>query len=126
MSSFNALVNSSITQKTRIISKETFSQNLYIDLIKIYKANVAFATNSQITMMLQDDSKMENADFSSITMFVCTGTNISRALLRKLKQYLPEGIIINSYSMVEAGGGVANIFNPEVENCVGKLFANVS
>ena len=59
-------------------------------------------------------------------MFVCTGTNISRALLRKLKQYLPEGIIINSYSMVEAGGGVANIFNPEVENCVGKLFANVS
>lgn len=102
------------------------SQNLYIDLIKLYKANVAFAPIVQIVMMLQDEAVMEKADFSSMKMFVCTGTNISISLLKKLKEYLPDGMIIISYTMTEAGSGIANIFNPEMENCVGKLSANVS
>lgn len=87
---------------------------------------MAFGASVQISTMLQDNALMKRADFSSVKMFACAGSVISIDLLKQLKEYLQDGIIVVSYSMTEAGGGIANIINPDLQNCVGKLSANVS
>uniref|UniRef100_A0A182JVK1 Mediator of RNA polymerase II transcription subunit 24 n=1 Tax=Anopheles christyi TaxID=43041 RepID=A0A182JVK1_9DIPT len=108
VSGLGVLLNASIVGATRIITRESFSARLLIDLVEQYRVTTLFMPPAQALALL-GDSTIGMADFSSLQQVLCGGGFVSDELKASLGRYLPRRAkFIVGYGLSEIGGGCFN------------------
>lgn len=86
---------------TRIMTCQSFSVELLIELIKSYEINIFQATPYQITLLLQYPS-LDPEDFSKVLMIFAMGSLVSENLRKEFRKTFPKIPLIIGYGMSEA------------------------
>lgn len=84
----------------RIITKQRFSVETFIELIETHKVSSVIMPPSQAMEMVSSD-KLSVSDYSSLRSVIIAGGAMSAALRKKLKENLPIVKFIIAYSMTE-------------------------
>uniref|UniRef100_A0A182P6E2 Mediator of RNA polymerase II transcription subunit 24 n=1 Tax=Anopheles epiroticus TaxID=199890 RepID=A0A182P6E2_9DIPT len=105
VSGLGVLLNATTVGATRIITRESFSARLLIDLVEQFRITTLFMPPAQALTLL-GDATIGMADFSSLQLVLCGGGIVSGELKASFEKYLPKRAkFIVGYGLSEIGGG---------------------
>ncbi|XP_058987071.1 uncharacterized protein LOC101897070 [Musca domestica] len=108
---------------TRVITRQPFTPEHFIELVKKYKiTNVTISPVQAVA--LRECPLFTTENVSTIKLLNCGGGYISKQTLAQIQNTLPRSMICFGYGLTEAGG-VSGYFGLERGNSVGKLVPNI-
>ncbi|XP_055606595.1 uncharacterized protein LOC129754504 [Uranotaenia lowii] len=123
ISGLGTLLTGTMAGATRIVTTNTYSPAIAIDLIEQYRVTAMFVPPSSALDIL-NDSTIGMADFSSLRMVLCGGGQVPAELKRSFEMYLPKGRFAVGYGLSELGGAGCSTAVAYKDNCVGSLGNN--
>lgn len=96
------LLAGTVAGATRVITTQSFTPELQLDLIERYKLTVAFSPPSHIAQLIEYP-RTKKADFSSVKQYVTGGSAVLEDLRKALSDLLPNGEVYVAYGMSELG-----------------------
>uniref|UniRef100_A0A453Z3S0 AMP-dependent synthetase/ligase domain-containing protein n=1 Tax=Anopheles quadriannulatus TaxID=34691 RepID=A0A453Z3S0_ANOQN len=126
VSGLGVLLNATTAGATRIITRQSFSARLLIDLVEQYRITTLFTPPAQALALLGEGT-IGMADFSSVRLVLCGGGAVSGELKSSFEKYLPRrrAKFIVGYGLSEIGGGCFATAGPYKAGAVGTLNAGM-
>jgi 4-coumarate--CoA ligase len=103
LSGFIALVSGTYYGLKRIITHQSFSPRIFIELVETYKIQAIITGPTHVGLLLRYPG-LKMADFSSVRGMVITGGVAQEHLRKQMQEYLLSGVVIVAYGMTEAAG----------------------
>lgn len=113
-------IQGTITGVTRILSTQTFTPELFFEVVQKYKVSAALLPPSFIGQIVQSN-EIESIDLSSIRIIFVTGSLLRSTFHENMDKMLPNGNVASAYAMTEAGGVVSSSFSVDKPESVGEL-----
>jgi acyl-coenzyme A synthetase/AMP-(fatty) acid ligase len=117
----NAAVLPLVNKQTLLLA-DTADENKLIQLLRVsadYQPNIVFSTPALVNALDKLRGKLEEQDFASIAVWLCTGASVSARLLSELSASL-DIQFENYYGLTETGGVCAGTLNSR-EPCAGNI-----
>lgn len=119
-SGISTLLHRTLQCVTRLITTESFSPELLLQLIEKYRVTEVLSGSYQM-MLTVKCAAIATTDLSSVKHFIGGGSNVPLETTKTLQKYLPNGFVMIGYGMSELFGGIAfNVRNTE-NGAVGQL-----
>lgn len=122
-SGLTSLLAGTMQGATRVISDEPFSTNTFFKAIENFKVSVLFGPPSQMAMAVADP-EIKKFDLSSVVTYVCGGSPVPHAIVKKMKEIMPKTTFIIGYGLSEIAG-VASLGEAIYPRCNGQIVTNV-
>ncbi|XP_055524926.1 probable 4-coumarate--CoA ligase 3 [Wyeomyia smithii] len=119
-----SLLNSVSTGTTRAITRSSFNEDTFYDILERLKPTQFFTPPSHAILLL-NHPRAESADFSSLRSWGLSGSHASPRLRRLLEAKLPNGKTSNSYASSETGL-IAMEFGKRKDGSVGQLMPHLN
>lgn len=117
------LIDGSISNSTRVISKNGYIPEEFVDIVNKHKVTALFSPPSQMAITL-NFLKSKSWHLQSIKVYLCGGSTVPYSLVEKLKVYMPNATFVTGYGMSEVCGPIClSVAKPS--GTVGKIVKNV-
>ncbi|XVF85208.1 hypothetical protein PTKIN_Ptkin17bG0099500 [Pterospermum kingtungense] len=96
-------------------------------VVEEYRANQVALAPPVVVKMVRDAELMDGYDLRSLQVIVCSGAQLTKSMIERLKKRLPKVQLAQSYGLTETTGRVFGTIGPDesrIEGATGKLMAN--
>ncbi|XP_062548682.1 uncharacterized protein LOC134213551 [Armigeres subalbatus] len=97
-----ALLNSISTGTTRIVTRNSFSEEGFYDVLSKFRPTLFFTPPSHAILLLEHP-RVKEADFSCLKSWSLSGSIASPQLRKRIEEKLSNGTTVNSYASSEIG-----------------------
>lgn len=120
LSGIATLIMPTISGCTRIITTETFSPELFLNLTEKYRATNIIIATFQLISVLKCKS-ISNKDLSSLKIVQVGGSKVPYKTTIQLSKYAPNSMTCVGYGMSETCGLISMNYPPLWNDAVGRL-----
>lgn len=124
LTGFLGLLSSLLNNKTRIVTRKTFTPQLMLEIIKKHQVNCLFSPPSHLAMILAQEHELESVDLDSVQEWMIGGSFVAKELCLRMNEYLKNGRVYNSYGSSEIAGLITR--SGENYESVGRLSMGLS
>uniref|UniRef100_A0A182VSQ3 AMP-dependent synthetase/ligase domain-containing protein n=1 Tax=Anopheles minimus TaxID=112268 RepID=A0A182VSQ3_9DIPT len=100
LSGFASLIIGSVTQASRVITREPFTPQLAIDMIENHRVTIAFFSPYQSNLLVHEP-EIAQKSLPALRLLLCGGARVSKQLYALLRSCLP------SYTLIQIGYGMS-------------------
>lgn len=97
-----ALLNSISTGTTRVVTRSSFNEDVFFDVLDRYRPTHFFTPPSHAILLLEHPG-VEQADFSCLKSWSLSGSHASPELRKRIESKMQNGKTFNSYASSEIG-----------------------
>lgn len=118
------LANSIKFRSPRIITAQTLTIDIILDILEKYGVDTVFIAPPHIAMMIK---RLESrpTDLSKLCSIQTGGSPLSSTVCEAVKQILPNVQVYTVYGMTDVGGGIALTQGCNAINSVGSLAGGI-
>lgn len=119
------LANSIVCRSPRIITAQTLTIDLILDILEKYGVDTVFMSPPYIAMMIK---RLESrpTDLTKLTSIQTGGSPLSSTVCEAVKIKLPNAQLYTVYGMTDLGGGIAFTQGCNAIDSLGSLVVGVS
>lgn len=107
MTGYLGLLSSLLNNKTRIVTRNTFTPKLMLEIIKKYQVNCLFSPPSQLALILQLEQEICSADLDSVQEWIVGGSFVAKEFCLRINEHLRNGRVYSCYGSSELAGLIA-------------------
>lgn len=122
-SAFISLILCTVSSETRIVTRRSFTPELFIDMARKYKATHFLMNPPKLTLLLQSPL-IKDFDVSNVKMVMSLGGIVSTELRKKVKETFPKSYFMIFYGLTEVSGAMTFPGQPIDDLTVGFVAPN--
>lgn len=107
MTGYLGLLSSLLNNKTRIVTRNTFTPQLMLEIIMKYQVNCLFSPPSQLALILQLEQEICSADLDSVQEWIVGGSFVAKEFCLRINDHLRNGRVYSCYGSSELAGLIA-------------------